>query len=109
RERFGPGVLSMSITRVLPPPPAAPPPGPPDASRWDSLGRGPLLLETTLPGVFAAGDVRSGSVKRVASAAGEGAMAIRFVHEHREMTGNLVRPAGPQALKGVARGVPTSP
>ncbi|MFD5421227.1 FAD-dependent oxidoreductase [Streptomyces sp. NPDC127069] len=80
-----------------------------DASRWDSLGRGPLLLETTLPGVFAAGDVRSGSVKRVASAAGEGAMAIRFVHEHREMTGNLVRPAGPQALKGVARGVSTSP
>ncbi|RSS82939.1 FAD-dependent oxidoreductase [Streptomyces sp. WAC06614] len=63
-----------------------------DASRWESLGRGPLLLETTLPGVFAAGDVRSGSVKRVASAAGEGAMAIRFVHEHREVTGNLVRP-----------------
>ncbi|KIF03442.1 cyclic nucleotide-binding protein [Streptomyces sp. RSD-27] len=66
-----------------------------DASRWASLGRGPLLLETTLPGVFAAGDVRSGSVKRVASAAGEGAMAIRFVHEHREVAGNLVRPAGP--------------
>ncbi|MFJ6934393.1 FAD-dependent oxidoreductase [Streptomyces sp. NPDC101132] len=65
-----------------------------DASRWDALGRGPLLLETTLPGVFAAGDVRSGSVKRVASAAGEGAMAIRYVHEHREVTGNLVRPAG---------------
>ncbi|MFJ2399272.1 FAD-dependent oxidoreductase [Streptomyces sp. NPDC087843] len=65
-----------------------------DATRWDSLGRGPLLLETTLPGVFAAGDVRSGSVKRVASAAGEGAMAIRLVHEHREKTGNLVRPAG---------------
>ncbi|MFE5589115.1 FAD-dependent oxidoreductase [Streptomyces sp. NPDC056549] len=71
-----------------------------DATRWDSLGRGPLLLETTLPGVFAAGDVRSGSVKRVASAAGEGAMAIRFVHEHREMTGSLVRPAGPEAASG---------
>ncbi|WP_245707531.1 FAD-dependent oxidoreductase [Pseudonocardia oroxyli] len=42
----------------------------------------PLLLETSLPGVFAAGDVRSGSVKRVASAAGEGAMAVRMVHEH---------------------------
>ncbi|MEU5983699.1 FAD-dependent oxidoreductase [Streptomyces sp. NPDC047434] len=67
-----------------------------DASRWDSLGRGPLLLETTLPGVFAAGDVRSGSVKRVASAAGEGAMAIRFVHEHREVTGSRVRTAGPE-------------
>ncbi|MFC9343962.1 FAD-dependent oxidoreductase [Streptomyces sp. NPDC057020] len=71
-----------------------------DASRWDPLGRGPLLLETTLPGVFAAGDVRSGSVKRVASAAGEGAMAIRFVHEHREMTGSLVRPAGPESASG---------
>ncbi|MEV4936893.1 FAD-dependent oxidoreductase [Streptomyces zaomyceticus] len=73
-----------------------------DASRWDPLGRGPLLLETTLPGVFAAGDVRSGSVKRVASAAGEGAMAIRFVHEHREMAGNLVRPAGPEGPRPVA-------
>jgi thioredoxin reductase (NADPH) len=47
-----------------------------------SGGPHPLLLETTLPGVFAAGDVRSGSVKRVASAAGEGAMAVRMVHEH---------------------------
>ncbi|MEV8351909.1 FAD-dependent oxidoreductase [Streptomyces niveus] len=65
-----------------------------EATRWDPLGRGPLLLETSLPGVFAAGDVRSGSVKRVASATGEGAMAIRLVHEHRENTGNLVRTAG---------------
>ncbi|MFI1709679.1 FAD-dependent oxidoreductase [Streptomyces griseoruber] len=73
-----------------------------DATRWDSLGRGPLLLETTLPGVFAAGDVRSGSVKRVASAAGEGAMAIRLVHEHREKTGNLVRTAGPEESRPVA-------
>ncbi|MFE3264576.1 NAD(P)/FAD-dependent oxidoreductase, partial [Streptomyces sp. NPDC059215] len=73
-----------------------------DATRWDSLGRGPLLLETTLPGVFAAGDVRTGSVKRVASAAGEGAMAIRLVHEHREKTGNLVRPAGTEGPRPVA-------
>jgi thioredoxin reductase (NADPH) len=42
----------------------------------------PLLLETSAPGVFAAGDVRSGSIKRVASAVGEGAMAVRLVHEH---------------------------
>jgi thioredoxin reductase (NADPH) len=42
----------------------------------------PLLLETTMPGVFAAGDVRQGSVKRVASAVGEGAAAIRSVHEY---------------------------
>jgi thioredoxin reductase (NADPH) len=42
----------------------------------------PLPLETSLPGIFAAGDVRSGSVKRVASAVGEGSMAVRMVHEH---------------------------
>jgi thioredoxin reductase (NADPH) len=47
---------------------------------WTS-GRHPFLLETSRPGVFAAGDVRSGSVKRVASAVGEGAMAVQFVHE----------------------------
>ena len=39
------------------------------------------LLETSVPGVFAAGDVRSGSVKRCATAVGEGAMVVRFVHE----------------------------
>jgi thioredoxin reductase (NADPH) len=41
----------------------------------------PLPLETSVPGVFAAGDVRHGSVKRIASAVGEGAMAVRFAHE----------------------------
>jgi thioredoxin reductase (NADPH) len=40
------------------------------------------LLETSVPGIFAAGDVRSGSTKRCATAVGEGAMAVRFVHEH---------------------------
>jgi thioredoxin reductase (NADPH) len=44
--------------------------------------RQPFLLETSRPGVFAAGDVRAGSVKRVASAVGEGAMAIQLVHEY---------------------------
>ena len=44
--------------------------------------RQPMILETSRPGVFAAGDVRSGSVKRVASAVGEGSMAIRQVHEY---------------------------
>lgn len=48
---------------------------------WTAM-RGPFFLETSRPGVFAAGDVRSGSVKRVASAVGEGSMAIQFVHEH---------------------------
>jgi len=46
------------------------------------LDRPPLLLETSLPGVFAAGDVRHGSVKRVASAVGEGAIAIQLVHQY---------------------------
>ena len=42
----------------------------------------PLFLETSEPGIFAVGDVRSGSIKRVASAVGEGSMAIRFVWQH---------------------------
>jgi thioredoxin reductase (NADPH) len=48
---------------------------------WTSR-RQPFLLETSRPGVFAAGDVRSGSVKRVASAVGEGSMSVQFVHEY---------------------------
>ena len=49
---------------------------------WDALGRAPLPFETSVPGVFAAGDVRSGSIKRVAAAVGEGSTAVRSVHEH---------------------------
>jgi thioredoxin reductase (NADPH) len=45
------------------------------------LARAPHLLETSLPGVFAGGDVRGGSLKRVASAVGEGAIAVAFVHQ----------------------------
>ncbi|MFG2888000.1 FAD-dependent oxidoreductase [Streptomyces sp. NPDC048248] len=52
------------------------------AERWEGRGRGCLPLETSLPGVFASGDVRSGSVKRVASAVGEGAMAVQLVHRY---------------------------
>lgn len=44
--------------------------------------RSPYLLETNVPGIFAAGDVRSGSVKRVASAVGEGSVAVHFMHRH---------------------------
>ena len=47
-----------------------------------SLPRSPMFLETSLPGVFAVGDVRRGSVKRVASAVGEGSIAIRLVHDY---------------------------
>ena len=46
------------------------------------LNREPYYLETSMPGVFAAGDVRHGSIKRVASAVGEGAMVIAFVHRY---------------------------
>lgn len=47
-----------------------------------SLERSPFLLETNIPGIFAAGDVRYGSIKRVASGVGEGSIAIQFVHRY---------------------------
>ena len=59
-----------------------------DLLKYDSfkkswkLSREPYLLETCSPGIFAAGDVRAGAMNRVASAVGEGAMAIKFVHEY---------------------------
>ncbi len=56
----------------------------PDVQGEDLTGWGdgrPLFLETSRPGVFAAGDVRSGSIKRVASAVGEGSMAVRLIHQ----------------------------
>ena len=81
-----------------------------EAERRRHLGRAPLMLETSLPGVFAVGDVRSGSIKRVASAVGEGSMSVHQVHEYlREVgrsaldeprhrnpfaTGPTARPAG---------------
>jgi thioredoxin reductase (NADPH) len=51
-----------------------------NSARWP-LTRQPYLLETSLPGVFAVGDVRGGSIKRVASAVGEGSTAVSFVHK----------------------------
>ena len=44
--------------------------------------REPFLLESSVPGVFVAGDVRHGSVKRVASAVGEGSIAVQFAHQY---------------------------
>jgi thioredoxin reductase (NADPH) len=52
-----------------------------DVDAWQERSREPFLLETSMPGVFAAGDARSGSIKRCASAVGEGAMAVRLVHQ----------------------------
>ena len=49
--------------------------------RWP-LERDPYLLETSLPGVFVAGDVRHRSIKRVASAVGEGSMSVQFIHQY---------------------------
>jgi thioredoxin reductase (NADPH) len=49
---------------------------------WKTLGRAPLPFETSRPGLFAVGDVRSGSTKRVAAAVGEGSAAVRSVHEY---------------------------
>jgi thioredoxin reductase (NADPH) len=53
--------------------------------KWPDVwqeNREPYLLETSVPGVFVAGDVREGSIKRVASAVGEGSIAVQFVHQY---------------------------
>jgi thioredoxin reductase (NADPH) len=69
----------------------------PDAMRGAERPRGwtatrdPLWLETTVPGVFVAGDVRHRSIKRIASAVGEGSMAVQFVHTH--LNGPVLAPA----------------
>jgi thioredoxin reductase (NADPH) len=52
-----------------------------DISHWN-LEREPFPLETSLPGVFCAGDVRHDSIKRVSSGVGEGSMAIAFIHQY---------------------------
>jgi thioredoxin reductase (NADPH) len=57
------------------------------------------MLESSLPGVFAVSDVRSGSVKRVASAVGEGSMAVRFIHQY-------LADAGQQDVRGRGGGSP---
>jgi thioredoxin reductase (NADPH) len=69
---------------------------PPD--QLDDADRMPLFLETSRPGIFAVGDVRSGSVKRVATAIGEGSMAVRLAFERLQATGSAgVEPNGPGA------------
>lgn len=65
------------------------------AAQWP-LDRSPYLLETSRPGVFAVGDVRCGNVKRVASAVGEGSIAISFIHR-------VLAELGPSALAHVGR------
>jgi thioredoxin reductase (NADPH) len=58
-----------------------------DLTAWP-LDREPFPLETSLPGIFCAGDVRHGSIKRVASGVGEGSMSIAFIHEYLALTGS---------------------
>jgi thioredoxin reductase (NADPH) len=67
-----------------------------------TLTRPPTLLETSVPGVFAAGDVRHGSVKRVMTAVGEGAAAVQVVHAYFEETGATER--GDRPRRGVKLG-----
>ncbi len=59
-------------------------------AQLDDTSRTPLFLETSRPGVFAVGDVRSGSVKRVATAIGDGSMAVRLVFERLQATGTAI-------------------
>ena len=71
------------------------------AGEWD-LDRDRYLLETSVPGIFACGDVRSGPVKRVASAVGEGSLAIAFVHQYLRETGAASVEAVPAAASAAA-------
>jgi thioredoxin reductase (NADPH) len=73
------------------------------AGAWN-LRRDPYLLETSVPGIFACGDVRSGPVKRVAAAVGEGSMAIAFVHQYlkeSEVSRDRTQDAGSPSPAGV--------
>jgi thioredoxin reductase (NADPH) len=67
--------------------------------RW-TFDRDPYLLETSVPGIFACGDVRFGPVKRVAAAVGEGSMAIAFVHQYLKDAGAVEVPAPAEPLHG---------
>jgi thioredoxin reductase (NADPH) len=70
----------------------------------DDRDQVPLFLETSRPGIFAVGDVRSGSVKRAATAIGEGSMAVRLVFERLQATGSAV--ADPPRADGEGRSAP---
>jgi thioredoxin reductase (NADPH) len=69
-------------------------------SRQTGRSRDPYLLETSAVGVFAAGDVRSGSVKRAAAAVGEGSIAVRFVSEHLGRRAGFAEPAPASRMPG---------
>jgi thioredoxin reductase (NADPH) len=56
------------------------------SARYWKERREPMALETSVPGLFAAGDIRAGAMNRVASAVGEGSMVVRFVHDYLALT-----------------------
>jgi len=70
---------------------------------WATLERGPYLLETSLPGVFAVGDVRANSVKRVAAAVGEGCTAVRFAEQYLGQPAAWTNAAASRAMDTTAR------
>jgi thioredoxin reductase (NADPH) len=69
-------------------------------NQLDDRERTPLFLETSRPGVFAVGDVRSGSVKRTATAIGEGSMAVRLVFERLQATGSVLAVSSHRVVTG---------
>jgi thioredoxin reductase (NADPH) len=79
-----------------------------DAIEWP-LARAPLRHETSVPGIFAAGDVRAGSVKRVASAVGEGAATVSAVHEYLAAPADLSLPPERMRRAAPARGAGATP
>ena len=76
--------------------------------RW-TLERDPYLLETSVPGIFACGDVRSGPVKRVAASVGEGSMAVAFVHQYFKDAAQTTLPAGQPSTDTRAAGSAAAP
>jgi thioredoxin reductase (NADPH) len=68
------------------------------SARWPDDRRVPYLLETSMPGIFACGDVRFSPVKRVASAVGEGSMAIAFVHQYLRLESARPKPASAEPV-----------
>jgi len=78
------------------------------AHRW-TLDRDPYLLETSVPGIFACGDVRFGPVKRVAASVGEGSMAIAFVHQYLKDAGWTEAKPRSEPQRGAALSVAAAP
>jgi thioredoxin reductase (NADPH) len=67
-----------------------------------SLNRDPFLLETNVPGIFVAGDVRHGSIKRVASSVGEGSICVQMIHQHLAYLSGAPAAAPPALATGIA-------